>query len=236
MNIHFFDVVIAKEVGVIPAVLYSHIAFWVGKNHADGKHYHDCKYWTYMSIRGFSNYFPYLTERQIETALRKLKKANLIVTGNYNKAGYDRTTWYSVTNKAISISQNGEIHSTETGESISQKCEIETTNLWNRNHENVPPIPDIEPNIKPDNNIGRDTSPKKFQKPTLEELKRYIDEKNLNVDAEKFLDYYSSNGWRVGKNPMKSWEATVRNWNRREEQEKKTEPDSRFNFDRSVYQ
>lgn len=54
---------------------------------------------------------------------------------------------------------------------------------------------------------------KRFTKPTLDELKAYISEKNLRVDAQKFMDYYDSNGWKVGRNPMKDWMATVRRWN-----------------------
>lgn len=54
----------------------------------------------------------------------------------------------------------------------------------------------------------------RFQKPTLQEVKDYIAEKGYNVDAERFVDYYESNGWRVGKNPMKDWKAAVRNWSK----------------------
>lgn len=53
---------------------------------------------------------------------------------------------------------------------------------------------------------------KRFVKPTLEEVQAYITEKGLNVNAEKFIDYYESNGWKVGRNPMKDWKATVRRW------------------------
>lgn len=53
-----------------------------------------------------------------------------------------------------------------------------------------------------------------FKKPTLEEVKSYCGEKQLNIDAEYFLDYYEAVDWKVGKNPMKDWKATVRNWAR----------------------
>jgi hypothetical protein len=54
----------------------------------------------------------------------------------------------------------------------------------------------------------------RFKPPTLEELNEYIAENNLNVDAKQFIDYYESNGWKVGRNPMKDWKATVRRWHR----------------------
>lgn len=55
---------------------------------------------------------------------------------------------------------------------------------------------------------------KKFKKPTLEEVKEYCKERNNNVNAEQFIDFYESNGWKVGKNPMKDWKAAVRTWER----------------------
>lgn len=36
------------------------------------------------------------------------------------------------------------------------------------------------------------------------------------IDPERFVDYYSSNGWKVGKNPMRDWKAAVRAWSRRD--------------------
>lgn len=53
---------------------------------------------------------------------------------------------------------------------------------------------------------------KKFTPPTLEEVEEYINEKGYNIRASKFVDYYTSNGWKVGKNPMKDWKAAVRSW------------------------
>jgi predicted phage replisome organizer len=57
-------------------------------------------------------------------------------------------------------------------------------------------------------------SKKRFTKPTLEEVQAYCQERNNNVDAQRWFDYYSSNGWKVGKNSMKDWKACVRTWER----------------------
>lgn len=54
-----------------------------------------------------------------------------------------------------------------------------------------------------------------FIKPTLEEVQKYIEENNYKIDHQYFYDYYESNGWKVGKNPMKDWKATIRNWHRK---------------------
>lgn len=60
-----------------------------------------------------------------------------------------------------------------------------------------------------------------FKKPTKTELIDYINEKQLKVDVDVFIDYYESNGWKVGKVPMKDWKATLRNWDRKTKEVKK---------------
>ena len=55
---------------------------------------------------------------------------------------------------------------------------------------------------------------KRFTKPTIEEVTAYCLERGRGVDAQKWYDYYSANGWKVGKNPMKDWKAAVRTWER----------------------
>ena len=55
---------------------------------------------------------------------------------------------------------------------------------------------------------------KRFVPPTFEQVKEYCAERKNSVDAERFVSYYDSNGWKVGKNPMKDWKAAVRTWER----------------------
>lgn len=56
----------------------------------------------------------------------------------------------------------------------------------------------------------------RFSPPTPEEVREYCAEKGYTLDAERFVDYYISNGWMVGKNRMKDWKAAVRTWSRKE--------------------
>ena len=68
-----------------------------------------------------------------------------------------------------------------------------------------------------DNNLEREgEKQKRFSAPTLEDVKNYIAEMGYNMNAERFVDYYTANGWKVGKNNMKDWRAAVRGWNSRE--------------------
>lgn len=53
---------------------------------------------------------------------------------------------------------------------------------------------------------------KRFSPPSIEEVAEYCAERNNGIDAQRFVDYYSSIGWKVGKNSMKDWRAAVRTW------------------------
>lgn len=76
---------------------------------------------------------------------------------------------------------------------------------------------EIEPEIGIDSERLRSgESKKRFRPPTVEEVEAYCLERNNKVDAERFVDYYTANGWKVGKNPMKDWKAAVRNWERKD--------------------
>ncbi len=57
-----------------------------------------------------------------------------------------------------------------------------------------------------------------FLKPTIEDVEYYCKERNSIIDAELFFDYYESIGWIVGKSPMKDWKATIRTWEKREDE------------------
>lgn len=64
------------------------------------------------------------------------------------------------------------------------------------------------------NNINNNISGKRFKPPTVDEVKAYCIERQNYVDAVRFIDYYTANGWKVGKNTMKDWKAAVRTWER----------------------
>lgn len=56
-----------------------------------------------------------------------------------------------------------------------------------------------------------------MQRPTVWEVENFCRTQGLQlVDAQRFVDYYEANGWKVGRNPMRSWQAAARNWQRRE--------------------
>lgn len=56
---------------------------------------------------------------------------------------------------------------------------------------------------------------KRFKAPTIEQAKEYFADKGyMESEAERFVDHFTANGWKVGKSPMKDWKAAARNWMR----------------------
>lgn len=86
--------------------------------------------------------------------------------------------------------------------------------------EATPSIEYIEKNrkdIERNRTIESKGTAKRFTPPTKDEILQFCFEEGLSIDVEYFIDYYNSNGWVVGKNKMKDWKATVRNWARRDQ-------------------
>ena len=130
---HYFDIKVAELYGINCAVILQNLWHWIRKNEANGTNFYDGYYWTYNSTKAFKELFPYLSQKQIETALKKLRDENIIITGNYNAIKYDRTLWYAITKK---------------GKSILLVGEMEKTERENGNHAKGEPIPNNKPNSK----------------------------------------------------------------------------------------
>ena len=95
-----------------------------------------------------------------------------------------------------------------------KKAEPET------NKENLAAEP--QPEEKPAQEIQQEKPKRKnFVKPTVEEIAAFCKEKKYTVNAQQFFSYYESNGWKIGRNAMKSWQAAVQNWNTRDKANKK---------------
>jgi DNA-binding PadR family transcriptional regulator len=202
---HSFDVEIAAEYGINAAILLQNLDFWIAKNKANKENYIDGRYWTYNSIKAYKELFPYMSERQISKALKKLADEGLIVTGNYNNSAYNHTTWYAITEK---------------GKSILQKCKIEAAKMSNRNSKNVKSIyTDINTDIN--TNINTDIK----GKPARHRYGEYnnvllSDEEIGKLKAEipnyqRYIESLSSYMMSTGKT-YKSHLATIRNWARKD--------------------
>ena len=140
MSMHHFDTDIAKEFGIEESIILQNMLFWTEKNIANQRHFYEGKYWTYNSVRAFSELFPYMTDAKIRRSLKRLEEAGMIITGRFNKVNYDRTLWYSLTEKAF-VKMNS---------SICQNEQMDLSESTNGFVQNDKPIPDSNPDVKQD--------------------------------------------------------------------------------------
>lgn len=138
---HQFCIELASTYGIEEAIIIHNMYFWIKKNVANGNNFHDGRYWTYNSSKAFSVLFPYMTESKIYRVLKSLEEKGLIIKGNYNDTKYDRTTWYSLSDKAIKELNDLKYDTNGFSESILQKRGKDFSKMQNGNCEIVKPIP-----------------------------------------------------------------------------------------------
>lgn len=208
---HYFDIDIATKYGINAAIILQNLGHWIKRNEANESNYYDGYYWTFNSRRAYQELFPYMSKWQIEHAFKKLIEEGLVITGKYNEMKYDQTLWYALTEKAKCI-----LHFQT----------MEYAEMQNGNSKNGKPIPNINTDNIPNINTDIYRAKPKFKPPTLEEVKAYCSERNNGVDAQRFIDFYTSKGWMIGKNPMKDWKAAVRTWEKNSKKEEKSKETS----------
>lgn len=98
----------------------------------------------------------------------------------------------------------------------------EYTILYTRNDKVTNHAPDVAPDTSDDKKQKRSQKDFKLAKeenirfcpPTTQDVEKYCTDRNNNVDALRFVDFYTAKGWMLGKNKMKDWKAAVRTWER----------------------
>lgn len=103
MNYHILYNAVACEVGVNPALILGHFYYWTARNEREGKNIHNGRAWAFNSLSELCKLFPFMSRRAIVNHLNKLKSENYLRTGCYNKVSYDKTNWYSLTDKAKAL-------------------------------------------------------------------------------------------------------------------------------------
>lgn len=144
-----------------------------------------------------------LTVKQVRTAINHLKETQEVAQSPYGKFSVFTVNNYNDyqctgTDEGKQMAQEG--HSEGTLPNIKKNKEVKNT-----------------PYNPPQGDEGVSVS-KRFVPPTPEEVNTYCRERNNGIDGSEFCDFYTSKGWKVGKNPMKDWKATVRTWERSRKQ------------------
>ena len=151
---YHFNAELAQRHGVNGAIFLHAMAFWIAKNQANGRHFHEGRTWTYNTLEALAKLFPFWTRRQVERITAKLREEGALLTGNFSQDKTDRTVWYALSDDVLAvyqlpvgpispdgdmgqgeggegpppISPDGEMHFTEPGQPFHQtvKCNKET--------------------------------------------------------------------------------------------------------------
>lgn len=88
---------LAEMIGLNEAIILQQIHYWLNTS----KHNYDGKRWIYNSYPNWVKQFPFWSERTVKRTFSSLEKQDLLFVGNYNKAGFDKTKWYSINYKTL---------------------------------------------------------------------------------------------------------------------------------------
>ncbi len=98
---HHFNTDIAAKYGIEEAILIHNIFFWIQKNAANDRAFHEDRYWTYLSKDAMGKLFVYIAYSKIKRVISNLHKRGIIMTKDFNDDKFNRTNWYSFTDKAL---------------------------------------------------------------------------------------------------------------------------------------
>jgi hypothetical protein len=101
-----FNVEFANRYGIDEAIMIKSFQFWIRLNKANGNNFNDGKYWTYNTNKSLGLYFTFWSEKQVRRIIESLVDKGILIKGNYNKIGYDRTIWYAFVNEDLYLSDN----------------------------------------------------------------------------------------------------------------------------------
>lgn len=166
---HHFRVDIAEKYGVDIAVFLHDVFYWVHHNWANQKHFYDGRYWTYNTMAAFCEVHPYWSRRQIERIIATCKAEDLLLVGCFNKDSRDRTSWYTLSDKALAYfcddirqapdtpappentpenpPEEPPSDTPELAECISPNGEMEITERGNASHQTVTALPYNIPSV-----------------------------------------------------------------------------------------
>lgn len=144
-----------------------------------------------------------LSEQSVRTALNHLKSTGEITIESTNRHSLISVVNYGKIQDMTSISTNA-LTANLTSDQPTANQPSTTTKEVNKLR-------------RTKKNEEECCSRKRFTPPTVDEVQAYCTERGNRVDAQRFVDFYASKGWLVGKSKMRDWRAAVRNWERREE-------------------
>jgi hypothetical protein len=104
---------LAVKIGLNEALFIQQLHYWVdrSKNIIDGRQ------WVYNTMADWSKQFPFWSQKTLSRTISNLEKQKLVISGNYNQKGYDRTKWYTIDYDALERLEKEQTESKDSNES-----------------------------------------------------------------------------------------------------------------------
>lgn len=153
-------------------------------------------------------------ENTVQMGLAVMEQLNMISTnkeGFYSISGWEE---YQSTDRLSEIREYNRIAKQKSRAKQKALPDVNDKSMTSQRGHDTDIDIDIDKEIDKEKKSNKGRS--RFTPPSLEEVAAYCKERGDKVDPERFIDYYTSNGWKVGKNAMKDWKAAVRTWERSE--------------------
>ena len=198
---HHFDPEVAARLGINQAIVLYNLGYLQTQRALQGgdEYFFEGRWWVRHSYESLAEWHKYLGVQQIRRVMKQLVEAGHVVTRHPEH--FNRTTYWSVAPEFLHVSESTDA-SVEIDSSQVSKSPVV---LHDNKHRTTTPC----------------NPPSRFVPPTVSEVSDYFSERGGDpAEAERFVDFYESKGWLVGKAKMKSWKASVRNWISRNRTEK----------------
>lgn len=169
---------LANEIGLNESILFLQIEFWIRQSSTEE---HKGRHWTYQSIRKMQEFFSFWSIATINRTIQSLENKNLISIGNFNKANYDRTRWFS-----INFNECAKLKSIKVAGYETQSAQDETPSAQNetRSKHNETTIPEITTE-KTTKNIGASENDALQQ--TLKDIREFDAMPSASVGLQNIL-------------------------------------------------
>lgn len=224
---HSFNVEHAAQYGVNEAIVIGYLSYCCFINRANGRNVHQGRAWTWNTVEALKEIFPYWKPSKIRRILDSLVAQHVIIKGNHSKNAYDRTIWYAFREESLFFGKSAHLPKmtnafAESDKCISQKRQMDLPDLANGFVESDKcSIYTIKDTIKEGGATvekeqkGKAKKKATFTAPTVEEIRAYAKEKNLDDYSIDFWEYYENLDWRLSGGrgaKMKSWVLAYNRW------------------------
>lgn len=173
---------LAEAIGLNESIVVQQIHYWIVQNKKTNRNFKDGYYWTYNSFEKWHDEFPFWSVRTIKRIFTKLENQNIIISANYNKAGFDRTKWYRINYTNLDIQLNSHkllLDSKNISQPLCQNGTMESDNM-------TPPIPETSQRLT-DNGLNRQYN---GIFPQVEKIQTVSLKKDKNEDVKQFIEIY----------------------------------------------